>query len=230
MSTGSHLSERLKKYLGPDNVSDRIATYLQPGMYTGSLFEHLASADEPNRITVNDLVAVSMLSVTVPPATRNWLLTDGAADVADLLSGISEGGGEPDIAVQPELLSQGTAAWELWYLLRTGTGMGPTTTSKLMAVKRPRLIPIHDSVVSKALNLPIANSWQAWGHFMRDGWKLHRDKVRRAAIEAGGGHLSDLRIIDITVWLTESSKRTTTRKFVAPDPAQVPTAHRRERD
>ena len=53
------------------------------------------------------------------------------------------------------------AATSLWRVLRSGgplSGVGPTTTSKLMARKRPRLIPIVDSVVRDALEFE-QDSW-----------------------------------------------------------------------
>jgi len=56
--------------------------------YTGSQFERLADGDA-NRITANDIVAVSMLGVDVPPAVSVWLLgSDGQDAVGRHLSSV----------------------------------------------------------------------------------------------------------------------------------------------
>jgi hypothetical protein len=95
--------------------------------------------------------------------------------------------------------------------------MGGTTVSKLMAAKRPHLVPIYDSVVSNALDLSLSDSWSMWQHFMRQDWSALCAKIRETADEVGGDHLSDLRVIDIVVWMTETSgKRATASAKQAP--------------
>jgi len=45
-------------------------------LYTGACFEALAAREQPDAFTASDLVAVSMLSVTVPPRAAIRLLVD----------------------------------------------------------------------------------------------------------------------------------------------------------
>lgn len=73
--------------------------------------------------------------------------------------------------------------------------MGPATTSKLLAAKRPRLVPIVDSVIKSVL--PSKAHWAAFADALAD-------QGRRRKIEAATsapGHLSLLRRIDIAIWM-----------------------------
>jgi hypothetical protein len=75
--------------------------------------------------------------------------------------------------------------------------MGPTTISKLMAAKRPRLVPIFDSVV-RALFPPVQNHWQAFYRVTSD------PKLRlESSIASPGGPESAgfLRRLDVLLWM-----------------------------
>jgi len=135
--------------------------------FTGRRFYELWDASRPDEITARDVVAVSTLGVTVPPAVAIWLLNDeGARATRALLDQIPT---DRDIWDADDLLERGRAAWDLWDVLETacwpekrrGNGMGSTTISKLLATKRPRLVPIWDSVV-RSLFPPVQNYWEAF--------------------------------------------------------------------
>lgn len=206
----TELAKRLKTRLTAVTVADAVSRYLEPGAYSGAQFDRLGAGESPDRFTEADFLAVMTLSVAVPPVTRRWLLGEGFGYVSDLLKNIPDGADA--LWDEQDHLRRGSAAWELWYLLMQGTGMGATTTSKLMAVKRPHLVPIHDSVVSRVLSLPSKDSWSTWRTYMRGEWMAIGPEVRKAADEAGGAHLSNLRVIDIVVWLTETSRLQGERK------------------
>jgi hypothetical protein len=90
-----------------------------------------------------------VLCVNVPPEAAIRLLESDAAGIAVLLKQIPVGCDIVD--VDPGVLSSESAAGRLCDLLRSGKdGLGWTTTSKLMAAKRPRLILIWDSFVEQA--------------------------------------------------------------------------------
>jgi hypothetical protein len=79
--------------------------------------------------------------------------------------------------------------------------MGRTKTSKLLARKRSGLIPIYDSVVAKALGIERSdNDWRLWQNFMSENGI---GGFRYAANQAGALHLSDLRVLDIVIWMKE---------------------------
>jgi hypothetical protein len=177
--------------------------------FTGSRFDTLADAEQPNRITERDILAVSMLGVNVPAATTIWLLGDGAARASELLTKI------PNVPIwsdEADLESGTSCAGQLWTLVRhtnwrgagLKTGMGRTKTSKLLAAKRPALIPVWDSVTMKYFfGTREVNDWMAWqqrlrgpeGQRLRDAVEKVRDDVPAAA------HLSVLRTIDIVGWM-----------------------------
>lgn len=135
--------------------------------FTGRWFHVLADKDRPHEITAQDVVAVSTLSVTVPPRVAIWLLSDeGRAAVTQLLAAVPD---DVDLWDGADLIDEGGDLWRLWRLLERacwpnpipGNGMGPTTISKLLAAKRPHLVPIFDSVV-RSLFPPVQDYWQAF--------------------------------------------------------------------
>jgi hypothetical protein len=107
-----------------------------------------------------------------------------------------------------EASDQHLAAADLLYaVLRSGgalRGIGPTTASKLMARKRPRLIPIIDSVVRDALQLS-DDSWKelrlALSH---DDLPTRIEALRPPGVEH---QISTLRLLDVAVWMRHSQGR-----------------------
>jgi hypothetical protein len=88
------------------------------------------------------------------------------------------------------------------------SGMGRTKTSKLLAAKRPHLLPVWDSVVAEALLGPKPTStawWALWQERLRggDGDELRHkvDALIKNVPEAR--HLSVLRTVDIVIWMRD---------------------------
>ncbi len=81
-------------------------------------------------------------------------------------------------------------------------GMGPAITSKLLARKRPRLVPVYDSVVKCAFgNL---ERWWRWldGRFAENGGALHG---RLSDLRDDNGvdpAVTPLRVLDVIVWMS----------------------------
>ncbi len=172
--------------------------------FTGRWFHVLADDDHPDDITARDLVAVSTLSVIVPARVAIWLLSnEGRVAVTELLASVPN---DVDLWDGPDLISENSALWQLWRLLETacwprpipGNGMGGTTISKLMAAKRPRLVPIWDSVV-RSLFPPVQDYWQAFYTVTKDpGLRLE------LSIASGRGAPEDagsLRRLDALLWM-----------------------------
>jgi len=180
--------------------------------YTGSWFERLADHEHPNEITARDLVAVSCLSVEIPAATSIWVLNDGAAQVSSLLSRVPT---SQRIWSDDVDLTEGGPLWQLWDALRNngwrtqGKGMGRTKTSKLLAAKRPHIVPVWDSLVSRALFTEREeNDWQLWHERLRgaDGEQL-RHLVEDVRSEADVPvDMSILRVVDVVVWMREEGR------------------------
>lgn len=217
------IAETFTRHLNTPTAVEALNDYLEPGRFTGSQFEALADPD-PFTITANDLIAVSMLSVTIPAATAAWLLGEGRPLISSLLREIPADAhiSDPNIDI-----TEDGAANQLWALLRTGYDMGATKTSKLLAAKRPSLVPVTDSVTRKALDKK--GTWANWRTFLQSSaWADLRPQLRTAAIEAGGAHLSDLRIIDIIIWMTSQTESTASAaRVLMPDACKAKLRERR---
>jgi len=140
---------------------DRVRNYLEGcfrepddagGGFTGRWFERLIVTSDPMAFTPADIVAVSALSVNVPIALAAALLCDTPTrvDATELLQRIPAPGTQL-AEVSSAALSDDSPLGRLYRYLRNQPGMGPTVTSKLLAAKRPALVPIRDTVVSNLL-------------------------------------------------------------------------------
>jgi hypothetical protein len=79
---------------------------------------------------------------------------------------------------------------------------------KLLAAKRPHLVPIYDQYVARALRPSPEEYWSSWQEAVRDEEVIAALVVLRASLrQAGYGEsqdlLSDLRLLDIVVWMAE---------------------------
>jgi len=173
--------------------------------YTGASFQVLAGRGDSDEcrdaITAGDIVAVSTLSVDVPAHASISLLGSDAGCVTSLLRDIPVGldlvdAEETDIAPT-------SAAGRLWTFLREDVRIGRTTTSKLMARKRPQLIPIYDSVVALELGLKGSKGHWAWMRevLLADGGALNRRAVGLQDTPGAGPLVSPLRVFDVVVWM-----------------------------
>lgn len=172
--------------------------------YTGSRFEAVAALNpDPDTLGPADFVAVSMLSVKVRPQAALRLMGSDAAEISRLLALIPA---DVDIVdAEPALLRGESPAGQLWALLRRGRdGLGRTTTSKLLAAKRPRLLPIWDSFVEEATGLDTKCNWEKFRYVLTDDDRAVWDWLRglRAAVPAVPATVSELRILDVLLWMS----------------------------
>lgn len=169
--------------------------------YTGSHFDsHPATAAD--RVTADDIVAVACLSIHVPAAASVRILGEQADAIAALLADVPTTDLE-DIPFEDhdKFFGEGTSAIALWRMLRNHKGVGQTTASKLMARKRPGVIPIFDSVVGRVTGFPNADgTWRAW-HQALSGDAALTEGLRIVQKSAGLEHISLLRILDVVLWM-----------------------------
>lgn len=122
--------------------------------YSGAHFERLGGGGDTehvaDRFDSNDLVAITMLSVSLEPHGAINLLTDPDGHWARLLSRIPRDARLEDPG-SDALIGEGGPAWELWERLAGSKqhpgkpdGSGPVVAGKLLARKRPHLIPVYD--------------------------------------------------------------------------------------
>lgn len=177
--------------------------------YSGAKFEAVASLNpDPHSIGPAEFTAVSMLSVDVPAQAAIRLLGQDAKEISELLQQIPA---DKDIIdVDSADLASGSASSKLWDVLRRGRdGLGRTTTSKLIAAKRPRLIPIWDSFVEQATGLDTSDYWRQFQRVLTVDdhamWNWLTDLQSQAPNVPT--HVSNLRILDVLLWMTIHQKR-----------------------
>ncbi|MFJ8351769.1 DUF6308 family protein [Streptomyces sp. NPDC094153] len=188
----------LRRYFGID---------LPPGAvpFTGSRFEHLAGGgDRPevaDRITAEDLVAVQTLSVTVPASVALDLL-EGClgAQLSGLLHAIPRDIDMVD--AEADVVADGSPAAQAWHLLCDQYGVDWVIAGKLLARKRPRLLPVYDKVVRCALGRPRPSFWLALHAALRaDDYALHRQLLVLRQVAGVPETVSALRVCDVAVWM-----------------------------
>lgn len=176
--------------------------------YTGAYFELIGSDDNPSeRFTAADLYAVSMLAVQVPAKAGIGILLEQAELFDSLLSRV------PDVHIKdlsPEdfelHLGSDSVALELWDRLRRNGAteerwkVGPTTASKIMARKRPHLIPIEDSVVDHVTQRGKRDSWEMWWQAFREDGDYLETRAERLRQVVKRPSLSTLRVLDVLLW------------------------------
>jgi Family of unknown function (DUF6308) len=72
--------------------------------------------------------------------------------------------------------------------------------SKLLARKRPRLLPIYDDVVKKQVGNP-ANIWESLRVALQADEGDLATRLRKIGDDAGGSHLPVLRVFDVVTWM-----------------------------
>lgn len=163
--------------------------------YTGSYFDDWPGNAE-DRFTADDLVAVSFLSVFVPPIAARELLAERADHFTQLLSAI---GPDHDLVEVSDSIDSSWPVRELYSALRSLHGVGPTIASKLCARKRPRLVPVYDSIVARVTDAS-QRQWEPLRLELRRN-DLH-DRLVALRAEAGvGEHVSPLRVYDVVTWM-----------------------------
>lgn len=181
--------ELLERYFG--------TPYLGEGCFDGAWFDTWAGQSDPYRFTAEDLLAVKFLSIEVPKLAVRALLRDRADEFAALLVDL---GPDRDLVDEDKPLEDDWPGWLLMSQLQTIEGVGPTTASKLLACKRPRLRPIWDSIVA-AVTDTVVTQWEPLRVALRaDDRALHRRLLRLRDQARLPATVSALRVLDVIAW------------------------------
>ncbi|TQK49874.1 hypothetical protein FBY35_0150 [Streptomyces sp. SLBN-118] len=206
----SVVGQRLNAVLDAEQVVDDLRRYfgigLPPGagVFTGGRFEHLAGGGDrrqvADRFTAEDLVAVQTLSVTVPaPVALDLLEGPLGTQLSELLRGIPSDTDLSDADIS--VVADGSPAYRAWCLLEDEYKIGWVIAGKLLARKRPRLLPVYDRVVRCALGHP-PSFWTDLRTALReDDATLHH---RLLGLRQSAGlpeTVSALRVADVAVWM-----------------------------
>lgn len=175
--------------------------------YTGAHFDTWAS-NEPDHFTADDVVAVSFLSVFVPPLAARSLLETNAQRFHDLLVAV---GPDRDLADEERPLAENDPASQLYRAVRDLPGVGRTIATKLLTRKRPRLLPIYDSVVARVTAVGDYH-WEPVRLALRadapaQPRTLHEHLLALGATAGIGGAVSALRLFDVITWMEGKERR-----------------------
>ena len=194
----------VKGYLAPDPATGR-------ARYSGAYFERIGGGgdreDAANQFTAEDLLAVTMLSVRIEGYHALEVLHYQARELNGLLAQIPLGISLQDPGAGA-LIAEGGPAWKLWGMIcgieprPESNRIGPVAAGKLLARKRPDLLPVYDSRIKKVLNRPRIDN--RWWHDLRgelvngQGLVQELESVRK---RASAGHMSLLRVFDVMCWM-----------------------------
>ncbi|MYS13720.1 hypothetical protein GTW73_07140 [Streptomyces sp. SID4982] len=207
MSAESPLGDILRSHLGSERAVTSLRRYfgLEGGApYTGARFEHLGGGGDrvevADAVTAEDLVAVQMLSVTVPGwVSLDLLEGDLGQQMSRLLREMPR---ELDMAeAEAGELESGSAAEWAWDLLDAQHGVGWVTAGKLLARKRPRLVPVYDRVVRCVLGSP-SSFWLDLHRALRANGRALQHELLDLRERAGIPEtVSALRVCDVVLWM-----------------------------
>ena len=179
---------------------DHLATYfgrVGASRYTGSFFDTWPGNDADSW-TADDLVAVSFLSVFVPPLAARRLLEQEADRFTELLRAV---GPDRELSDEDAPIDPDWPAWRLYTRLRELPGIGRTIASKLCARKRPRLLPIYDTVVGQVTSCQTAQWVPLRDRLRADDGRLQDRLLRLRAVAELGEEVSALRVYDVITWM-----------------------------
>ena len=204
-SVGRPMGEAaLREALAPEDKVQRLVSrfYDDEKAFAGTTFLDLPEED-PNAIESSDLLAVTLMGETYPAAAVRTLLRmePWRSAVTSLLVEIPKNLEIWSIS-DSDLHDEDGAPVKLWRLLDQLYGVGPTKTSKLMARKRPGLIPIYDRWIGEKV-ASRDDYWHVFHRFLSDA--SNRDAVNKVRPTAPGPRdLPGLRILDTAVWMRYS--------------------------
>ncbi|MER5526425.1 DUF6308 family protein [Streptomyces sp. NPDC002677] len=188
--------------------------------YSGAHFERLGGGGDAehaaNRFNTNDLVAITMLGVSLKPHGAINLLTDPDGQWTRLLSLIPRHARLEDPA-SDRLMAKDGPAWELWERLADRTtkyqkkpdGSGPVIAGKLLARKRPHLIPVYDIRIKQLFQRPKTDHsfWAALAPALRTDNGALCDQLARLRHKAGiGDDIGILRVFDVIAWMHQGPR------------------------
>ncbi|CAN5340280.1 hypothetical protein BH09ACT10_BH09ACT10_16000 [soil metagenome] len=180
-----------------------VAAYFRPGRFAGATFDCLGDNPE-DKFIADDVVAVSLLDVRFPPIAVRAILEQKHNELNALLAKI------PGDKALWESAVDLSAAYELWQALREVPEIGPTLASKLLSRKRPKMLPIVDSVIRKSLRLEGSDSWHALRGVLTD--ETVRERIDALRPADSNYQPTTLRLLDVATWMRFSESTSARRE------------------
>jgi hypothetical protein len=178
-----------------------VARYFEPEHGLAADSFDLLGATSPTALEPADLLAATFLDVPISAlAARHLLATRTAQALSRLLRSVPV---DADLwSARPQALD---AAAEAHALLQEADGIGPVRAAKLLARKRPRLVPVLDNAAVALLELPDALGWSCLRLVLADAGR--RDRVEALRPDGLDPGIPLLRLLDVAIWVTASGGR-----------------------
>lgn len=191
---------RAAHYLTDESSAHQIAHDLDQyfSSYIGRYFECFVARSSPDRFTGEDLCAAATLSVPFTGDAAADLLIERADHFNSLLNAEGMPPSSADLrSVNEEALADDSPLATLYAELKSLDQVSYVRASKLLAAKRPALVPIRDSVVEKFLG-----AGDAWWHPYRELVTLDgvADRLFRLSPTVPND-VTLLRRIDVALWM-----------------------------
>lgn len=179
-----------------DQISVDLGQYFS--RYTGRHFESFIARSTPDRFTAGDICAAATLSVPFTGSAVADLLVERAEYFNTLLNADGVPPHDADLrTVSEEMIADDSPLATLYTQLKSLDQVHYVRASKLLAAKRPGLVPIRDSVVEEFLG-----AGERW-------WRPYRELVTLDGLADRIVELSStasakatlLRRIDVALWM-----------------------------
>lgn len=201
---------RLRTALSTPCLKELVCWYFDPASnFAGLTFDSLGN-NPPNEVTSDDLLAVTLLAVRWEPSAVRMMLGSQARQIAELLREI-----DTETTLWAEQGGRDLCKAErLWDVIDALKGAGDTLTSKLLARKRPLLVPITDRIIINAVGHP-GKTWVTLRYcFQQESFRQAVESLRSPLTEDVGL----LRIFDVAIWmLCSKSARKARQRLGVPD-------------
>lgn len=171
--------------------------------YTGGAWDTFDPSGDryatPHHFTTADLASCSLLSTAIGGRATLQLLTEPPPQIGELLHAIDPDADFADIDINGPMMR---SVRELYAALCELDGIGPTRCTKLMARKRPRLVPIVDSVLAQSVYGGKAPHWDRLHTAMNAEdqrlWKFLGEAHTAAHLSQT---ITPLRVFDVLAWM-----------------------------
>ena len=193
------LTQRIHALLTRPKTQELIQRYFNPmgeEPFAGDLFDTLGE-NLPKTFGRDDLLSLNLLDEPVN-AHQVKRVTSGEFDA--LLAEVCPTAHITNLS--GATFGKATALWEA---LSDVKGFGPTRISKLLARKRPNLLPIRDSVVNRVLEIEGYSWWKALSQTMTEAEIVSLLTGLRPTANKQGPSL--LRVLDVAIWMHGSNSR-----------------------
>jgi hypothetical protein len=208
MSGHSELQARLREELEDPDLPLLVETYFRRDepVFAGELFNTLGT-NEPYSVEADDLLAVGLLDEAFDAEAAYRILMEDRETYAQLLHDI---GPDVDIWDPKANVDDGSPADQMWDRLEAINGVGPVRAGKLLARKRPHLIPIWDSVMARIFPGQGKEYWTRMRDCLAED-DFHEKVAQTLRPEWLSPLVPTLRLLDGALWMKHSTGEAATR-------------------